>query len=284
MREPSAIPLGVSTREVYWSDFDRGLRIWLVTLLEKLVLINLEILHEDNHLLVINKPCGLVTQGAESGLPSVYDAAIEYLRVKYNKPGNVFVGIVSRLDALASGVLVLARTSKAASRLSEQIRQQSTSKRYLALVEGHVETSVRAVQLTHHLLKHDEKHRIEVVDAKRSGAQLAELRYHTVLNVGRQSIVEVELVTGRKHQIRVQLSAIGHPIVGDHKYGSETEWPDSIGLHCYRNEIEHPTLRERVSFQSLPRHWQSKIGTRAVETLSQMMESSFNLDEADEKG
>ncbi|MFO0941120.1 MAG: RNA pseudouridine synthase [Pirellulales bacterium] len=227
----------------------------------------LDVIFEDNHLLVINKPSGIATMGVESGEVSIVTLAADYLRHKYAKPGNVFVGVVSRLDSLASGVLVLARTSKAASRLSEQIREQSTSKRYLALVEGRVNDQDKFTSLEHYLKKNDAAHRVQVVDRSLPGAQLAKLNYRSLFSVGNNSVLEVELITGRKHQIRVQLSEVGLTIVGDAKYGSKVIWPNAIGLHCYQNGIVHPTLKTPMTFHSLPTHWQSRIGDKAIDQL-----------------
>ncbi len=234
----------------------------------------LDVIFEDNHLLVVNKAPGIATMGVEAGEMSIVRLAADYLRQKYAKPGNVFVGVVSRLDSLASGVLVLARTSKAASRLSEQIREQSTSKRYLALVEGHVAVQSDFVTLEHYLRKNDAAHRVQVVDRNQPGAQLAKLKYRSLLTVGNASVLEVELITGRKHQIRVQLSEMGMTILGDSKYGSEVLWSNAIGLHCYENGIVHPTLKTPMTFHSLPTHWQSRIGDKALEQLRQKVMGS----------
>lgn len=227
----------------------------------------LDVIFEDNHLLVVNKAPGIATMGVEAGEVSIVRLAAEYLRHKYAKPGNVFVGVVSRLDSLASGVLVLARTSKAASRLSEQIREQSTSKRYLALVEGDVAVQSDFVTLEHYVRKNDAAHRVQVVDRNQPGAQLAKLKYRSLLRVGNASVLEVELITGRKHQIRVQLSEMGMTILGDSKYGSKVLWSNAIGLHCFENGILHPTLKTPMTFHSLPMHWQSRIGDKALEQL-----------------
>lgn len=234
----------------------------------------LDVIFEDNHLLVVNKAPGIATMGVEAGEMSIVRLAADYLRHKYTKPGNVFVGVVSRLDSLASGVLVLARTSKAASRLSEQIREQSTSKKYLALVEGRVTVQSNFVTLEHYLRKNDAAHRVQVVDRNQPGAQLAKLNYRGLLTVGNASVLEVELITGRKHQIRVQLSEMGMPIVGDSKYGSEIMWSKAIGLHCFENSIVHPTLKKPMTFRSLPTHWQSRIGDQALEQLRQKVMGS----------
>ncbi len=212
----------------------------------------LRVLFEDNHLLVVNKNAGIATMGALAGQTSMVELAADYLKVKYNKPGNVFVGVVSRLDRLVTGVLVLARTSKAASRLSEQFRSRSPSKRYVAIVEGALDAS-RADQdgwivLRDHVIKNDARHRMEICPA--GTGQLAELRVRLLSQSEKRSLVEVDLLTGRKHQIRLQLSALGHPIWGDQKYGSSSrELSGGIALHCSQLTISHPTLREPLEFQ-----------------------------------
>ncbi len=180
---------------------------------------SLSILYEDNHLLVINKPAGLITMGSPAGESSAVTLAGEYLKVKYSKPGNVFVGVVSRLDRLVSGVLVLARTSKAAARLSEQFRERATEKYYLAWVEGRWDLP-DGTELSNWMSKNDSAQRMEVVAAGSRDAQLAQLRAKTEKMDGQRTLLSIELLTGRKHQIRLQLSERGHPILGDRKYES----------------------------------------------------------------
>lgn len=221
----------------------------------------LPVLFEDNHLLVVNKPCGIATMGTAADEPSLARQAAEYIKQKYNKPGNVFIGVVSRLDAFASGVMVFARTSKAASRLSDQIRRQSTGKRYLAWVEASVPLSDSSVLLEDYVNKNDASRRMQVVQPKAEGAQLAQMRYRSLLQTSQWSVLEVELLTGRKHQIRVQLAARGLTIYADSKYGSVNFWKNSIGLHCYQNVVQHPTQDKSMNFQCLPYHWQAKLGT-----------------------
>ncbi|MBX3421300.1 MAG: RluA family pseudouridine synthase [Pirellulaceae bacterium] len=234
---------------------------------------SLPILYEDNHLLVVNKPCGLATMGVIDGQPSVVGLAREYLKRKYNKPGNVYIGVVSRLDAFASGVLVLARTSKAAGRLSDQIRRQATGKWYLAVVEGQVQPSQQYQSLQHYVYKDETAHRMRAQYSPAGQAQLAQLRYRCLLSDSRaSSILQVELLTGRKHQIRVQLSAMGHPIAGDKKYGGQSPWGSGIALHCWKNSIQHPTTCQPLSFSVLPSHWQRSLGADAYNRMIQQLE------------
>ncbi len=187
-----------------------------------------DVLYEDNHLLAVNKPAMLPTMGVVAGRPTVLAEAKEYVRQKYRKPGNVYLGVVSRLDAPVTGVVLLARTSKAASRLTEQFRERHVEKIYWALVAGRVEPS--AGELYHHLRKDERHRRMHVCAANAPGAQRAELSYRMLgedaqptaprVRPGtRTSLLQIRLLTGRKHQIRVQLADAGFPIVGDRKYG-----------------------------------------------------------------
>jgi len=215
----------------------------------------LKVLYEDNHLLVVEKPAGLATQGVADGTPSVVTRAKAYLKHKYQKPGNVYLGVVSRLDAFVSGVLVLARTSKAADRLAEQFRSGDVQKVYQALVSQAPEPP--AGELSHWLLKNDKDRRIEVVEPRTKNAQHARLTYRTLGQHRRGTLVEIELHTGRKHQIRVQLAEIGCPVVGDRKYGSRQPFGDeAIALHAVRLTLEHPTTKKPLTVESgLPKSW-----------------------------
>ncbi len=215
----------------------------------------LPVLYEDNHLLVIDKPAGLVTQGSAVGENSAVTLAAEYLKQKYHKPGNVFIGVVSRLDRMVSGVLVLARTSKAAARLSEQFRQRSTGKRYLAWVEGHW-PQPEWIELVDWMSKNESAQRMVVVPATARDAQEARLKLRSVKLQPDRTLVEIELLTGRKHQIRLQLSERGHPIVGDTKYEASSRFPRGIALHSRLLEIKHPTRDEQLTFTApLPDYW-----------------------------
>lgn len=213
----------------------------------------LKILYEDNHLLVIDKPAPLATMGAEAGQSSLVELARDYLRIKYNKPGNVYVGVVSRLDAFVTGVIVLARTSKAASRLTDQFRRRSVEKTYWAMVADPLPD--QAATLEHHVFKNDARHRMEVAgrpDQIPADAKLARLKYRVLASHQQRLLLEVKLETGRKHQIRVQLESIDCPIVGDRKYGSEVPFKQGIALHSRFLSIDHPTKQERLHFESNP--------------------------------
>ena len=207
---------------------------------------SLDVLYEDNHLLVINKPAGLATQGVADDEPSAVKLAKEYLKGKYKKPGNVYLGIVSRLDAGVSGVLVLARTSKAAARLSEQFRERQARKVYWAIVDKPPKQN--DATLTDWLKKDEKTQRMVVTSAHAIGAQKARLSYRLLQPLPSGSLLEIELETGRKHQIRVQLAHLGCPILGDHKYGSRRKLAVGIALHAHLLEIIHPVSKEAMRF------------------------------------
>jgi len=214
----------------------------------------LEVLYEDNHLLAVNKPAMLPTMGVEADRPSVLSAAKEFLRRKYQKPGNVYVGIVSRLDGPVTGLVLLAKTSKAAARLSEAFRSRSVRKIYWAVVEGEVTPASGALE---HYLRKDERHRkVHSTHAGAEGAQHARLAYRTVRAAGGMTLLEIEPETGRKHQIRVQLASQGWPIVGDLKYGGRERFALGIALHARALELMHPVRQEPLRLEApLPAAW-----------------------------
>jgi 23S rRNA pseudouridine1911/1915/1917 synthase len=210
----------------------------------------LAVIFEDNHLLVVNKPAGLPTQGVVEGAASVVTAAKDYLKRKYKKPGNVYLGVVSRLDSSVSGVLVLARTSKAAARLNEQFRERQTHKVYWAVVERLPDPAEG--ELIDWVKKDEKRQRMAVVSKHTVGAQRARLTYRTLRKLSGCTLLEVKLETGRKHQIRLQLAAAGCPILGDRKYGSKRQFAGGIALHAQQLEIAHPINRERLAFTAEP--------------------------------
>ena len=219
---------------------------------------SLEVLYEDNHCLAINKPAGRLTthyQGEEETL----DREIKsYLKQKYAKPGNVFLGVVHRLDRPVSGVLLFARTSKAAARLSEQFRHGSIEKVYWAVLEG---TLVHpAGSLVDWLRKDEQRGRVEVVPPETPGARQALLHYQRKCVRGGLSLVEVRPQTGRTHQLRVQWSHHGHPIYGDAKYGAVHTFGTGIALHARCLTFLHPTKNEPVEIQAdVPREWRGRF-------------------------
>jgi 23S rRNA pseudouridine1911/1915/1917 synthase len=220
----------------------------------------LVVLYEDNHLLALVKPPGLATMGVAGGKPTLLSLAKEYLKRRYHKPGNVYLGVVSRLDAPVTGVLLLARTSKAARRLTEQFRSGAVEKTYWAVVEGAVRPPAGAYV---DWVRHDERHRrMHVARKGMDGVQEARLVYRTLQPLEGVSLVEVELQTGRKHQIRLQFSAHGHPVVGDRKYGSHREFTAGIALHARRLVVSHPTSGQRLELVApLPNAW-NRLGVR----------------------
>jgi 23S rRNA pseudouridine1911/1915/1917 synthase len=207
----------------------------------------MQILYEDNHLLAVVKPAGLATMGLAEGEETLLTRTKDYIKEKYNKPGNVYLGVVSRLDVPVSGVVLFARTSKAAARLNEQFREHTVEKIYLALTEGRITppagTCVDRIQ-------DDERHRKVWITKGKDGKE-AKLSYKTLRHIGNQSLIEVHLETGRKHQIRIQLSSRGFPIVGDRKYGAKTTFPDGIALHAWKLTVQHPVSGEMISLTAV---------------------------------
>lgn len=223
----------------------------------------LQILYEDNHLLAINKPAGLPTMGARAGETSLVTLAKEYIKAKYDKPGNVYLGVVSRLDSLATGAIVFARTTKAAARLSEQFRSGKIEKTYLAMVQGTPDPP--SGQCVDWVYKDDRRQRMFVGTAQSPGAQEARLSYTSRRRLAKGLLLEVQLKTGRKHQIRLQLAQLGHPILGDRKYGSPEAFPQGIALHAWRLLIHHPVKKSPLEIvASLPPAWR-KFGVTQVD-------------------
>ncbi len=212
------------------------------------------VFHEDNHLLVLYKPAGLLVQGDETGEDSLLDLGKAWLKERYGKPGQVFLGLVHRLDRPVAGVVLFCRTSKAAARLSEQFRTGTVRKRYLAVVEGRVKKLTG--RLVHHMERREDRSS-RIVSPSAPGAREIRLSYRVLDISGGRSLVEVDLETGRRHQIRLQLSHIGYPVVGDLRYGAPAPLPQKqIALLARELLVEHPTLRTGLAFRSpLPSGW-----------------------------
>jgi 23S rRNA pseudouridine1911/1915/1917 synthase len=214
----------------------------------------LQVLYEDNHLLAVAKPPGIATMGVPAGKPSLLDMAKQYIKEKYNKPGNVYLGIVSRLDAPVTGVLLIARTSKAAGRLTEQFRNGTVEKVYWAVVEGTPdEPEGRCVDW----VRKDERHRkMHIAAQSNPEAKEARLSYRALQAVPAGTLLEVRLETGRKHQIRLQLAHLGFPIVGDRKYGATRSFDEGIALHSRFLRLQHPVLKTELELTAeLPNSW-----------------------------
>jgi 23S rRNA pseudouridine1911/1915/1917 synthase len=211
------------------------------------------VFHEDNHLLVLYKPAGLLVQGDETGAPNLLDLAKAWIRQRHRKPGQAFLGLVQRLDRPVAGVMLFARTSKAAARLSAQLRARQIRKIYLAVVAGrHL---LPAGVLSHAIERRDRLS--AVVPQPTALSREARLAYRVLDVQGDRSLVAVELETGRKHQIRLQLAHIGCPIMGDVRYGAPSPLASrQIALFARELSVEHPTRRERMTFCSpLPLGW-----------------------------
>lgn len=223
------------------------------------------VLYEDNHLLALYKPAGLLVQGDKTGEPSLLDLGKLWLKDRYQKPGEVFLALVHRLDRPVAGVLLFCRTSKAAGRVSEQFRRGEVEKGYLAVVEGKLkEHSGRLIHLIER--RHDRSSRI-VMDPT-SGSQEARLSYRLLETAAPRSLVEINLETGRHHQIRLQMAHIGHPIVGDLRYGASAPLPrKQIALFACKLTVNHPTRNEQLLLQCpLPREWVWPTGEVCAKT------------------
>jgi len=206
----------------------------------------LDILYEDNHIIAVNKSSSDIVQGDKTGDETLSDRVKAYVKKKYNKPGDVFLGVVHRLDRPVSGVVLFARTSKALSRLNKMFQEKTIKKTYWALVaELPTEDTGR---LRHYILKNSEKNKSYAFPKPRNGAKEAILNYRLVSGLKNYYMLEVDLETGRHHQIRCQLAKIGCPIRGDLKYGFPRSNKDaSISLHARKIEFEHPVKKEPIT-------------------------------------
>lgn len=212
---------------------------------------NIPILYEDNHLLVVEKPVNIPVQEDNSGDKDMLNLLKEDIKIRYEKPGNVYLGLVHRLDRPVGGAMVFAKTSKAASRLSEVIRKDELERKYLAVVRG--VPKKKKAKLEHYLFKDTKKNKVYAVSADRKDAKKAILDYEVISSEEGFSLLSIRLHTGRSHQIRVQLSELGFPLYGDQKYGQHVNRAgQQIALWANVLEFPHPTTKELISVQSSP--------------------------------
>ena len=212
---------------------------------------DLKVIYEDNHIIVVEKPVNIPSQGDKTGDVDMLTIIKEYLKEKYNKPGNVYLGLIHRLDRPVGGVMVFAKTSKSAARLSEQVRDKVFKKKYLVIANGKFDKETGV--LSDYLLKNERKNMSRVVSEGTKNSKYAELDYEVLkydeeLNL---SVLKINLHTGRHHQIRVQLSSRNHSIYGDQKYGGRGHGKQ-ICLWAYELTINHPITKEEMTFKSIP--------------------------------
>ena len=218
----------------------------------------MNVIYEDNHIIVVNKESGEIVQGDKTGDTPLSDCVKDYLKRKYQKPGNVFLGVVHRLDRPVSGLVVFAKTSKALSRLNEMFRKGEVHKTYWAIVKNAPKEP--SGRLTHWICRNEKQNKSYAYNSEVSGSKKAVLDYRLQASGDNYHILEIRLLTGRHHQIRCQLSAMGSPIRGDLKYGAQRSNPDgSISLLSRHVEFVHPVSKELVSLDApLPKDnlWQ----------------------------
>ena len=206
-----------------------------------------KVLYEDNHIIVAIKPAGVLSQSDGSSAPDMLTILKAYIKEEYSKPGEVYLGLLHRLDRPVSGVMVFARTSKAASRLSEQIRTRKVEKIYRCVVNGVLEGEGR---LENFISKDENKNILTVIDREKPGFKASYLDYKALASKDGLTMVEVKLGTGRSHQIRAQMAHSGYPLIGDQKYGDKDKRCKDIALEAYKLSFEHPVKREFITFEA----------------------------------
>lgn len=211
---------------------------------------DLTILYEDNHIIVVLKPQGVPTCGDESGDDSLLEAVRRYVKVTYGKPGNVYIGLIHRLDRPTGGVMVFAKTSKAASRLAEQMRSGDFEKKYFAVLVG--APKEKRATLVNYLKKNSINNMVYICPQTTDGAKMASLEYNILEEKGGYSLADIKLHTGRTHQIRVQMSGQGTPVYGDMRYGGENAKKGNLALWAYSLSFTHPVTKERLRFMAEP--------------------------------
>ena len=220
--------------------------------MEKGMNMKLKVIYEDNHIIVVEKIPNVPSQEDKTGDTSMMTLIKEYIKEKYDKPGNVYLGLVHRLDRPVGGVMIFAKTSKAASRLSNQVREKVFKKEYLAVVDGKLEQEKGTLE--NYLYKDKKTNTSYVVNKDKKDSKYAKIDYE-VIKYDKEndlSLIKINLYTGRHHQIRVQLSNFGHSIYGDQRYGSRGK-NKQIALWAYKLIIEHPTKKEKIEFEDLPK-------------------------------
>ncbi len=215
---------------------------------------SLQIVYEDNHLMVINKKAGQLVQGDKTGDESLLDSIKKFIKIRDSKPGNVYLGLVHRIDRPTSGLVMYAKTSKALSRLTQMVKNREIQKTYWAIVPK--ETIPQSQKLTHFLRKNEKNNKAIVFPKATEGAKEAVLSYEIIQTLENYQLLEVNLETGRHHQIRAQLSKIGVPVKGDLKYGAPRSNPDgSISLHARKLNFIHPVTKDPVEITApVPQH------------------------------
>jgi len=214
-------------------------------MLDVILMNNLEILYEDNHIIVVVKPCNILSQEDSTKDADMLTIIKEYLKVKYNKPGNVYLGLVHRLDRPVSGIMVFAKTSKAASRLSKEIKENNFSKRYIAIVHDNLHSDFDT--FIDYIMKTENGN--SVITNKEKG-KYSELSYNVIDRKNRLALVNIELITGRHHQIRVQFASRNCPLYGDYRYGKKDT--NRLYLHAYELTFKHPVTNEYMTFNKYP--------------------------------
>jgi 23S rRNA pseudouridine1911/1915/1917 synthase len=209
----------------------------------------MRVVYEDNHIIIVYKESGEIVQGDKTGDTPLSDIVKDYIKEKYQKPGSVFLGVVHRLDRPVSGLVVFARTSKALSRLNEMFRTGEVHKTYWAITKNM--PAIEEGRLEHWLVRNEKQNKSYAYTKEKPGAKKAVLEYKMIGRTDNYSLLEVRLLTGRHHQIRCQLAAMGCPIKGDLKYGAQRSNPDgSISLLSHRVEFVHPVSKERIDVTS----------------------------------
>lgn len=214
---------------------------------------NPHILFEDNHLLVIEKPVGILSQADYTKDPNLVDLLKEYLKHKYQKPGNVYLGLVQRLDRPVGGVMVFAKTSKAATRLQERMKSGEIHKKYIAVTTA--QPMEDEGSLVHYLTKDEDKNKTKVYDEPRKDAKKCSLDYKVLANLNGNCLLNIDLLSGRSHQIRAQLAHISCPICGDMKYGKKKGKDEhDIALYSYKLSLVHPVTNEEMTWVCYPKN------------------------------